>query len=669
MKFLYKTLYIFIYMNKNLSDINKNALDIIKKIKINSYESINELNIDELELLIDYANDKYRNTDTPVISDELYDIAVDFLTLKKPKSKLLKVIGGKVKSKNKVKLDYWLGSMDKIKPSNIKEFDKWLNKYKGPYYISNKLDGISAMLVYRDNDYINLYTRGTANEGLDITPLLKYIKNIPSIDKIKKENILSNKENILLAIRGELIMSKEIFKNNWSDKLKNGRNSVAGLVNSSKINPKLAENTEFIVYELIDPFIKFSDQMKLLNKFNFNIVYHEKIDNINFELLSNILIKNKKESKYEIDGLIITNNEQHIRNIKGNPEYAFAFKDILEEQKALTKIINIEWNKSKDGYIKPILIIEPVNIGGVEINRVTGNNAKYIIDNKLGINAEIEIIRSGDVIPKVEKIIKIAKNIKLPDGNWHWNETNVDIICNDMDDIDILIKNIYYFFSSIGTKGLGEKIVEKLVNAGYNSILKIIKLSVNDIIDIEGFKEKSANNLIEAVKKSLNNIPLYKIMNASNKLGHGIGEEKIKLILNKYPDLLEDVNLWSKTEFIDNIKSINGWEEKTSVLFVNNFSKFIKFYNSIKPYIQISYTKMSHTKIKNKYTDKIIVLSGFRDSILQQKLEEYGAKITNNISKNTDYLIVKDQNTIDNNTGKVKKAKDLNITILTKDNI
>ena len=640
-------------------------MDIVKKILKNSYESINELTIEELEKLINFANDKYRNTNTSVISDEIYDIAVDFLKLKNPKSKLLKEIGGKIKSKDKVKLDYWLGSMDKIKPSNLKEFNKWVIKYKEPYYISTKLDGISAMIVYRYDGTINLYTRGTADEGLDISPLLKYLKNIPSWDKVNKYKIKATKTGIILAARGELIMDKKTFENNWSNTLKNGRNSVAGLVNSKKINPKLASDTKFIVYEVIDPFVKFSDQMKIIQDLKFDIVNYKQINKINFEILSELLLENKKDSDYEIDGLIITNNEQHTRNIKGNPEYAFAFKDILEDQKAITKVINIEWNKSKDGYIKPILIIEPVKIGGVEINRVTGNNAKFIVENKLGKGAEIEVIRSGDVIPKVEKIIKPSKNIEYPEGEWHWNETNVDILCDDLNNKDILIKNIYYFFSSLDAKGLGEKIVEKLVNAGYDSILKIIKLSPSDIINIEGFKEKSANNLIESIKKSLSDILLSKLMSASNKLGHGIGEERIKLVLEKYPNLLIDADKWSKNEFIDNLKTINGWEEKTSTLFVTNFKDFKKFYNSLKPYFTLK--KLQEKKItKNKYTDKTIVLSGFRDADLQQKLEDSGAKITNSISKNTDYLIV---NTSNENTSKVQKAKELGITIVVKENV
>ncbi len=643
-------------------------MDLVKKILKNSYEAIDNLSIEELEKLIEFANDKYRNTDSPVISDELYDICVDFLKLKNPKSKILKIIGGKVKSKDKVKLDYWLGSMDKIKPSDSKLFEKWLDEYKGPYYVSNKLDGISAMIVYRSNGDVNLYTRGTADEGLDISPLLKYIKNIPSWDAINKYKNKAKKTGILLTCRGELLMSKSVFKNNWSDTLKNGRNGVSGLVNSKTINPKLASDTDFVLYEVIDPSLKFTDQMKILKDLKFNVVKYDEVPKITFEILSELLLKRRKESEYEIDGLIITNNEEHKRNTKGNPEYAFAFKDILDDQKAETKVVNIEWNISKDGYIKPTLIVEPVSIGGVEISRTTGNNAKFVVDNKLGKGALIELIRSGDVIPKVNKVLKPSKTVEMPDGEWHWNETNVDIICDSLDNKDVLIKNIYYFFSSLDTKGLGEKIVEKFVNKGYDSILKIIKLSIEEILLVDGFKEKSAQNVIDSIKKSLTDVSLSKIMSASNKLGHGIGEERIKLVLDKFPNLLEDADKWSKQEFIDNLKTINGWEEKTSTLFVNNYKEFKKFYNSIKPYITIK--KQQNKQItKNKYTDKTIVMSGFRDAELQQKLEDSGAKITNSVSKNTDFLIVKDQNTIDENTGKVQKANELGVKIITKNNV
>lgn len=643
-------------------------MDIVKKVLKNSYDAIDNLSVEELEKVIEFANDKYRNTASPVMSDELYDICIDFLKLKNPKSKILKVIGGKVKSKDKVQLDYWLGSMEKIKPSNVREFEKWTKEYKAPYYISNKLDGISAMIIYRTNGDINLYTRGTADEGLNITPLLKYFKNIPDWSIVNKYKINAKKTGILFAARGELVMKKKIFEKNWSSKMKNARNGVSGLVNSKTINPKFAGDTDFVLYEVIDPFLKFSDQMKILSELKFNVVDYLELSKIDFNILSTILINHKQKSPYEIDGLIVTNNAQHERNKKGNPEYAFAFKDILEEQKALTKVVNIEWNISKDGYIKPTIIVETVKIGGVEINRVTGNNAKFVIDNKIGKGAEIELIRSGDVIPKIQKILKPSKKVEMPEGEWHWNETNVDIICDNLDNKDVLIKNIYYFFSSLNAKGLGEKVIEKLVNEGYDSILKIIKLKPSNILNIEGFKEKSSQNIVDSIKKSLTDVSLIKIMNASNKLGHGIGEERIKLIFDKFPNFFTDADKWSKTEFIDNLKTINGWEEKTSTLFVNNFKEFKNFYNEIKPYIILK-NQVDKKITNNKYTDKTIVMSGFRDADLQQKLEDSGAKITNSVSKNTDYLIVKDQSTVIENTGKVQKANELGIKIIIRDNV
>jgi NAD-dependent DNA ligase len=174
--------------------------------KINlTYEKINNMSIIKLEELITLAFDKYFNTETPIMSDETYDTLVDFLKLKAPKSKVLKNIGAKP-VKNKVKLDYWMGSIDKIKLGYDKELDKWMKKYKPPYYISDKLDGVSALLIYRPDSTINLYTRGTATEGQDISHLVKYF-DLPKITKP-------------MAFRGEIIINKKKFNDNWSKSLK-----------------------------------------------------------------------------------------------------------------------------------------------------------------------------------------------------------------------------------------------------------------------------------------------------------------------------------------------------------------------------------------------------------------------------------------------------------------
>lgn len=646
---------------------NSNIKDIIKKININPFAA-DMLSQIELESIITYATDKYFNTNKPVFEDVIYDILVDFLKKKFPKSSVLKNIGSKLKSRDKVKLDYWLGSMDKIKPGTC-DLDKWLDNYKDNYILSDKLDGISALLVYRTNGIINMYTRGTASEGLDLTILLKYF-NLPSLDTIINSKYKANNKNILMAFRGELILEKKVFNERWSSIMKNGRNTVAGLVNSKNINPQLANDTKFVVYEIVDPLFLPEDQLKISKKLGFDVVNYKIVSSINYEYLSEYLKKRRNESEYIIDGIIVTNNALYERNIKSNPKYAFAFKDVLEEQITDATIIDIEWNVSKDGLIKPVLILNPVNICGVTITRVSGHNAKNIVDNKLGIGATIKLIRSGDVIPYIKEVIKPAKTIKMPDIEWCWNSTNVDIVSKKLDSKEILIKNIYHFFSSLDTNGLGEQNIKKLVNYGFDSVLKILKSTEKDFIKVEGFKEKSSLNLVKSIKKATKNVKLYNLMSASNKLGTGIGKEKIKIILDKYPNLLIDYKKWSNNEFINKLKELNNWEEKTSSLFVNNFNQFMNFYNEIKDYVKIEEIENTEKKIlKNIYSNKNIVISGFRDAELKLFLENSGAKITNTINKNTDLLIVKDENTIALSTSKVKKALDLGIEIITKKKI
>ena len=640
-------------------EINK----LVKNINKDPF-SADSLSQEELEEVIKFTNDAFFNTKKPVMSDNIYDILKDFLQSKFPKSKILKEIGATIKSKDKVKLDYWLGSMDKIKPGSG-ELEKWLIKYTGNYVLSDKLDGISALLVYRVNGDINMYTRGTASEGLDITPLIKYF-NIPSFDIIKNSQFKSNKKNILMSFRGELILDKKTFDENWSKVMKNARNTVSGLVNSKKINPKLAIDTRFVIYEIVDPIMLPEDQLKEAKKLGFDTVKYKIMSKISYESLSEYLKKRREDSEFTIDGIIVTNNEVYERNKKSNPEYSVAFKDVLEDQMAETTILEIEWNISKDGLYKPTLILEPVEIGGVEIQRVTGHNARNIVDKKLGKGAVIKLIRSGDVIPHIQEVIKPANKVDLPLGDWRWNETNVDIVIKSLDNRDVLIKNIHYFFSKLDTKGIGEAVAEKLVNTGYDSVKKI--LEETDFTKVESIKQKSSDNLVAAIKKALTNVKLSKLMAATNKLGAGLGEERIKQVIEAYPNLLDIYKDWTKKEFIDKLIELNGWEDKTSTLFVTNFPEFIKFYNGIKKFVTLESIEEKKI-IKNKYTDKTIVMSGFRDAEIQKFLEDSGAKLTSAVSKNTDILIVQDQETIDKATGKVKKAQELGITIITREKI
>ena len=622
------------------------------------YSVVSHLTIDELEKTIVYASDKYFN-ETPVISDAIYDMIIDFLRLKNPKSKVLKNVGAPSKSKDKVELPFYLGSMDKIKPPSNK-LQTWIDEYSAPYIIGDKLDGVSALLVYQDT--MKLYTRGTATHGMDISILLNYIK-VPSYEQILGE--FPKSKGKMIAFRGELVISKAKFDKKWADSMKNSRNAVAGLVNSKTLNPMLAHDTDFVVYQLVEPNYNYSKQLEIIKKLEFKTVHTKTKDKLTFEMLSAYLLKRRSDSKYIIDGIIVTNDKLHSINTSGNPEHSFAFKDVLEDQKATTTVEMIEWNESKDGYLIPTIIISPVDVGGVTIKRVTGNNAKFIVDNMIGVGSKVEVIRSNDVIPKIEKVITKVKPILPKGNNWKWSDTRVHIISTDKESSDMKIKSIYHFFSTLDTVGLGEKNIEKLYNAKHDTIEKILKLTKDDIINIDGFKEKSADNIVKAIKKASTNIPLAKLMVASNKLGHGIGIERAKNIISKYSDILNSKKYekLSEKQFIEMIKEIEGFDEIISSMFVTNYIEFITFYNSIKSLITIE------TKVKKasgtKLAEKKIVVSGFRDKELEERILNEGGTLATTISKNTDILIIKDKSVSD--TSKVIKAKELGVKIYTLD--
>lgn len=632
------------------------ALIIKKILKSDDFEkSVKELNEKQLTQLIKYTSDKYYN-DTPVISDTQFDYIKDILNNLNPLAPVLKEVGAEPKKK-KIDLDYWLGSMEKIKP-DTGGLEKWQNKYKPPYNISDKLDGVSCLLIYK-NDGITMATRGTAEVGTDISNLYEHL-NLPSYKKIKEyclKNDLSGEKN-LIAFRGELIMPLETFNKKWNT-FSNPRNTISGIVASKKLNIELIKDINFVCYEMIDPFYSIDIQLEHIKKMGFKTVSNYNYNKeLSYEYLSNVLKDRIKLSEYEIDGIIITSISNKVRNTKSNPDYAFAYKDIFDI--ATTTVIKVEWNETKDGYLAPTIIIEPVKLD-VEINRVTGIHAKNIVTNNIGKGTILEIIRSGKVIPKVHNIIKSTK-ADLPNIKYHWDDTKTNFIIDDINaSSKVSIENIYYWFSSMDTKGLGLKNIEKLYSSGFNTVKSIMEAKPADLVLKADLGAKTALNITNAIKEAMSNTTLIKVMSSSNKLGRGVGEERIKLVLEKYPNLLTDYKKWTKEKFINSLKEINGWGEEISNLFVKNFPKFIEFYDEIKHLITF---KKSVVK-----SDKIFVFTGFRDAEIKKKIEEMGGKVAESISSKTNYVVVKSNDEIENPTTKVLKAIENGIELITKEKL
>ena len=310
--------------------------------------------------------------------------------------------------------------------------------------------------------------------------------------------------------------------------------------------------------------------------------------------------------------------------------------------------------------LKPRIKIKPVNLAGVEINYVTGFNGKYINDNNIGKGSKLEIIRSGDVIPHIKKVIK-STEADMPNVKYKWTETKVDIIVDeDSDDIkyEKLVKYLTYFFKTLGVKNMDSKTLEKIIKSKLDSLPKILKAKEKDFLKIDGFQETMANKIYNNIQDKIKNVKMGTLMTASNIFGKGFGIKKFNIILKKYPNII--IKSPSESKVIDLIIELDGFEKKTAIKFAKGLPKFKLFLKSV-PMIKIQ--KEKHVTIGSLLQNKKIVFSGFRDKELEEFIEKQGGQVVGTISKNTSFLVVKD---LDESSSKIAKAEDLNIKILSK---
>ena len=614
---------------------------------------------DIINVLVE-ADKAFFNSGQPKLTDDIYDIIKDYIRKKYPKDAYLKRVGADVD--NKVVLPYYMGSQNKIKDSES-EITKYKKKYPGPYLISDKLDGVSGMFVY-EGDNVKLYTRGNGREGQDISHLHKYISGFPKIKKQDK-----------LAVRGEFIISKD----NWDklkkvdDTLSNPRNTVSGAINSKILNKQLLKMIDFVAYTLVFP--NLPNGLPELDKMKFNVVNNTVVDDISLAFLSKNLEVSRK-NKYVIDGIVISDISKVYEIALGkNPEHSFAFKSIhtLEQIEVIVK--EVEWNISKDKYMKPIVKFDEILLDDVKIKQATGFNAGYIEKNNIGPGSRIVIIRSGNVIPHIQSVLTTSANGKpsMPgelDKDYKWNDTHVDIIKIGEDrNADFDIKNIVYFMKTAEVDNMGPGNITKIYNAGFHNIKSILKIQKEDLLKIEGFKGKSADNILKALEK-VKELDCLVLMDASNMLGRGFSYKKIKMITDVYPSILID-NADNREKSlkisIEDLMKVEGIAKISAKLFIENLPRFYEFYDSlgvkckgIEEKVDKSVEKTEKTENAN-IKDKKFIFTGFRNKDYEKIIVENGGKVVTSISKSTHYLIVKNKA---EKSGKIDKATELGVKIL-----
>lgn len=603
----------------------------------------------EIQDLIDYDN-LYYNSGTPLVSDAKYDSLKDLAKVKYPIHTYFLGIGAQVNLKNeKVKLPHILGSLNKIKTEE--ELNKWYDQDE-VFVASEKLDGISIYVKYDDNKLIQATTRGNGTIGQDITEKAKLFCPIP------KNNVGS------LEVRGEVLLPGNKYEEFG---MKNRRNGASGL-----LNQKGTENCEFLTtkfYEIIDSSIisqnerDFEKERFKRLSLNFDKKNLPKIKifypgSINIESISKKLKKWKEDCKdiYDIDGIVITKAISRREN-EYYPKNKIAFK--IDENGIIAEVIGCDWQTSRTGKVKPVLLIKAVDLQGVTIKRVTAHNNKYIQDNKIGFGSEIFIIRSGDVIPYITEV-KIPKNpkpyciIRCPSCGYKLTTIGVDLHCNNDDCFTKLIGKISYFFSNLDVEYFSEKTIQSLMNQlNLTSIDDFYNLTAEDMVGLKGFGDVKIKKIISEIKKSLNCKP----ENLLTAFGiDGIGKENSKNLFEKYS--------FAELFKLKSIEDIDSFGQITSEKFVEGIAKNRNLYNFL---INKGLSFVSN-QTESLLRNKIFSLTGtgnFSRKQYKTKIEKLGGSV-GGISKSTNLLVTND---INSTSGKMKKAKKMRILIISYDDL
>ena len=648
--------------------------------------------INELINILNEASRNYYELDNPTITDQEYD---DFYReleqLEKQYPEYIrddsptKRIGGKVIDEfKKVTHEVPMMSLgDIFNEDEVREFDKRIKKtIKNPTYVCElKIDGLSVSLLYKNGKLVRGATRGNGVIGEDITHNVETIKNIPLSIDFKDD----------LEVRGEIYMPKKSFlklneereKNN-ENLFANPRNAAAGSVRQLDSSIAAKRNLSTFIYHLPNPD-------------NYGIDYHHKtlefMKNLGFTVNPNIKVANdidevikyidkwqeeRPNLPYEIDGIVIKvdnlKDQEKLGYTARTPKWAIAYKFPAEE--VLTKLVDIEFCVGRTGKITPRADLNPVHLAGSVIRSVTLHNQDYINEKGIMINDIVAIHKAGDVIPEVVKVIKERRTgneipFKMIDicpicgTKLIKKENEVAYYCPNSKCDARKIEGLIHYASrnTMNIEGFGEQIVEDFYNRGYLKRIPdfyyLYKVK-QELMELEGFGEKSINNLLESIEKSKNN-SLEQLLFALG-IKH-VGKKVAKIIASHYKNIDNIINAT-----VEDIQAIDD----IGIIIAESIKEYFNDEDNIDTINKLKDIGMNMTYVGEEieqdenFQDKTFVLTGTLSVLTRNEatneIEKRGGKATSSVTKKTNYVIVGE-----NPGSKYDKAKELNINILTEE--
>lgn len=680
-----------------------------------------ENRIINLSKLIEKHQYLYHVLDNPEIEDAVYDtLFYELVKLEKENPEFqdenspTKRVGGKILEKfEKVRHEFRQWSFDNV--FDLNELQDWQERNRKilekenfninfSYVSELKIDGLKVVLTYKDGELIRAATRGDGEIGEDITENVKTIKSIP----------LKLKEKVNITVMGEawigkseiVKINKEQEKNNLPN-YANTRNLAAGTLRQLDTKVVAKRNLKLFAYDIDGGNFKTQKEELIFLKENNFLV------NPNFKICKNleeikemydIWEKKREGEEYGIDGLVIKINEKDISEKLGftakSPRAGIAYKFPAEE--VSTKVLDITIQIGRTGVATPVAELEEVLVYGSRVKRATLHNIEEIERLDVRVGDTVIIRKAGDVIPEIVSVIldlrpKNSKIFLMPiycpvcesklireKNKVNKSGFSTGLFCKN-EDCEAKHREYFTYFVSkkaFNIDGMGEKIIDEFYDLGLvRNVLDIFKLKRSDIEGLEGFGEKSADNLINAIEKSKNILPNKFIYSLGiRQVGETTAKDLVKRFGN-FENLQEkvleiskiknkDLNDKKNLELLKKEFGVEGIGEKSIESLIEYFTnkKNKEFLNKILKIVNFENVE----KIKNEsnlFENKVFVITGSLSKpreYFQSIIENFGGKISSSVSKKTDYVLLGESED-EKMSSKEKSAKNLGVKIINEE--
>jgi DNA ligase (NAD+) len=587
------------------------------------------LPIDKRFEFLRYCAKLYETSGDSPISDFEYDTEYYELEKLDPNNSFFDEVGGIDEDHfygTPVKHDIKMGSLSKS--LDIDSYKKWLvSTYSDfsalSFVLEHKIDGSSLSLVYENGNLVRGLSRGDGTTGIDITENVKYVEGV-------KHKISYNG---VVEVRGECYKPRKDFYEKWHKSVgglyKNPRNFTAGSLNQKDPLVTKERGIHFIAYEVVrKDFVNEFDKILFLENLGFNtpikFIKRTKVGNSPDKIVQAVKaymdMIDRANLEYDIDGVVVKLNNCDLAKKMGftdngrKPKAHRAVKFPPEEKETVLK--GIEVNVGRTGNLTPVGILEPVDLGGATISRVTLHNFGAIQSGNYNIGSVVVIAKKGDIIPQIVRVKKLGTQaIDLPNTcpacgtKVSWDENKVNLVCSNDDCVSQLNAKIDHWFKKIGTKGIGKGIIARLTDPEVlswddkpiiSSLQEMYYMLDNDRSTEhpfrkyaylkEQFGEKMYSNVVKSIK-SVNELPLAKFIEA---LGIGkIGRMAADIVA--IAPTVDDIDKIT----VDDIVKINGFAETKASNFVESWHKRRKEIGLLLKYITIKEEDVVGDKLKN----------------------------------------------------------------------